>query len=134
MTPITISLIAFGCVAVGVLLGARGHSLLSEKYRSADTKEVVGLGTGLVGTTVALVLGLLIGSAKNFYDTQNSEMTEIAATAILLDRILAHYGPGVRGVPEHRNSERKPALHLVFKRCAPVSAKRLHQSIRTHWM
>jgi hypothetical protein len=93
MTPITISLIAFGCVAVGVLLGARGHSLLSEKYRSADTKEVVGLGTGLVGTTVALVLGLLIGSAKNFYDTQNSEMTEIAATAILLDRILAHYGP-----------------------------------------
>lgn len=48
---------------------------------------------GLVGTTVALVLGPLVGSAKNFYDTQNSEMTEIAATAILLDRVFGHYGP-----------------------------------------
>jgi len=93
MTPIALSSIAFGCVAVGVLLGARGYSLLPEEYRKPDTKEVVRLGTGLVGTTVALVLGLLIGSAKNFYDTQNSEITEIAAGAILLDRVLAHYGP-----------------------------------------
>jgi hypothetical protein len=93
MTPITLSLIAFGCVAVGVLLGTRGHSLLSDEHRNPDTKEVVRLGMGLVGTTVALVLGLLVGSAKNFYETQNSEMTEIAANVILLDRILAHYGP-----------------------------------------
>jgi hypothetical protein len=93
MTPLTLSLIAFGCVAVGVLLGARGHLLLPEEHRNPDTKEVVRLGMGLVGTTVALVLGLLVGSAKNFYDTQNSEMTQIAANVILLDRVLAHYGP-----------------------------------------
>jgi hypothetical protein len=97
MTPIALSLIAFGCVAVGVLLGARGYSHLSEERRSSDTKEVVRLGMGLVGTTVALVLGLLIGSAKNFYDTQNSEMTDIAATAIFLDRVLIHYGPEAKG-------------------------------------
>jgi hypothetical protein len=48
---------------------------------------------GLVGTTVALVLGLLIGSAKNFYDGQNSELTEAAANVVVLDRILVHYGP-----------------------------------------
>ena len=46
----------------------------------------------LVGTMVALVLGLLIGSSKNFYDTQNSEVTEAAANVVLLDRILVHYG------------------------------------------
>ena len=30
---------------------------------------------GLVGLTVALVLGLLVASAKGFYDTQNAENT-----------------------------------------------------------
>ena len=49
---------------------------------------------------MALVLGLLIGSAKNFYDTQNSEMTDIAATAIFLDRVLVHYGPETRDARE----------------------------------
>jgi len=48
---------------------------------------------GLVATTVALVLGLLVGSAKSFYDTQNTEVTQFAANTVLLDRILAHYGP-----------------------------------------
>jgi hypothetical protein len=48
---------------------------------------------GLVGTTVALVLGLLIASAKGFYDTQNTETIEAAANIVLLDRVLIHYGP-----------------------------------------
>jgi hypothetical protein len=48
---------------------------------------------GLVATMVALVLGLLIASAKGFYDTQNTEMTEAAANIVLLDRLLVHYGP-----------------------------------------
>ena len=48
---------------------------------------------GLVATTVALVLGLLIYSAKSFYDTQNNEVAQLAANVVLLDRVLAHYGP-----------------------------------------
>jgi len=39
------------------------------------------------------VLGLLIASAKGFYDTQNAEMTQAAANIVLLDRVLVHYGP-----------------------------------------
>jgi hypothetical protein len=60
---------------------------------SSETKDVVRLGMGLVATTVALVLGLLVASAKNFYDTQNNEVTQLAANIVLLDRVLAHYGP-----------------------------------------
>jgi hypothetical protein len=48
---------------------------------------------GLVATTVALVLGLLVASAKSFYDTQTSEVTQLSANILLLDRLLAHYGP-----------------------------------------
>ena len=41
----------------------------------------------------ALVLGLLVASAKTSYDNQSSELTEMAAKVVLLDRVLAHYGP-----------------------------------------
>jgi hypothetical protein len=44
----------------------------------------------------ALVLGLLIASAKGSYDTQRSELTQLATDVILLDRVLAHYGPETR--------------------------------------
>ena len=41
----------------------------------------------------ALVLGLLVASAKGSFDTQSAELTEMSAKVILLDRFLAHYGP-----------------------------------------
>jgi hypothetical protein len=31
--------------------------------------------------------------AKNFYDVQSNELTQMSANVILLDRVLAHYGP-----------------------------------------
>ena len=51
------------------------------------------LGMGLVATMSALVLGLLVSSAKNFYDAQNAELTDMSAKIVLMDRVLAHYGP-----------------------------------------
>jgi hypothetical protein len=41
----------------------------------------------------ALLLGLLVASAKSSYDARSSEVTQMAANVILLDRALAHYGP-----------------------------------------
>jgi hypothetical protein len=48
---------------------------------------------GLVATMAALVLGLLVASTKGAYDTQKSEVTQMAAKIVFLDRILANYGP-----------------------------------------
>jgi hypothetical protein len=48
---------------------------------------------GLIATLSALVLGLLIASAKGSYDAQSSELTQMSAKVVLLDRVLAHYGP-----------------------------------------
>jgi hypothetical protein len=46
----------------------------------------------LIATMAALVLGLLIASAKNTYDTRSNQLLQVSADIILLDRILAHYG------------------------------------------
>jgi|SRR5208283_942758 len=93
MSSLTTSVAVFGCIFGGVLVGILGRTRLPDNQQTPETKEVVRLGMGLVGTMVALVLGLLITSAKAFYETQNNELTEAAANTVLLDRILAHYGP-----------------------------------------
>jgi hypothetical protein len=92
MSSITISFVVFACVFGGVMLGIFVHSRLPNHHLDSDSKEAVRLGMGLVGTTLALVLGLLISSGKNFYDTQSSEVTQLAADVVLLDKILYHYG------------------------------------------
>jgi hypothetical protein len=93
MSSIAISLIVFGCVFGGALVGISLRAALPQHHLSADSKDVVKLGIGLVGTMAALVLGLLIASAKSSYDTQSAELTEMSSRVVVLDRILAHSGP-----------------------------------------
>src|SRR5271157_303348 len=98
MSPITITAIVFVCVFGGALLGIFIHSLLPHEHLDSDSEEAVRLGMALVGTTVALVLGLLIASGKGFYDTQSSEVTQLAADVVLLDKILNHFGPETKEI------------------------------------
>lgn len=67
--------------------------VLPEHYLDAETKDLVKLGVGLIGTMAALLLGLLVASAKSAYDARSSELTQVSANTILLDRMLARYGP-----------------------------------------
>jgi hypothetical protein len=89
MNAVALSCITFMCLSGGALLGMflPGHRL------STDEKDVIRLGTGLVGTIAALVLGLLIASAKTSYDTQSTQIKQMTANIVLLDNLLAQYGP-----------------------------------------
>ena len=93
MSSITLSLIVFACVFGGALVGLLVHSVLPQHHLTSETKDIVKLGMGLVGTMAALVLGLLVASAKGSYDAQSTEVTQLAANVALLDRVLARYGP-----------------------------------------
>ena len=93
MSSTTISLIAFACVFGGALVGIYLHAVLPQHHLAADSKDIVKLGMGLVGTMAALVLGLLVASAKGSYDAQSAELTQMSANIALLDRALALYGP-----------------------------------------
>jgi hypothetical protein len=84
-----------------------GKRALPEHHLSAESKEVLKLGMGLIATLAALVLGLLIATTKGTYDTQGSAVKELAAKVILLDRALGKYG-----------SETKPARDLLRKMVA----------------
>jgi hypothetical protein len=87
------SVIVFACVLGGMALGMFLRNRLPEQHLSGDTKDVVKLGTGLIGTIAALVLGLLIASANSTFQTQSSQIQELTADVVLLDLTLAQYGP-----------------------------------------
>jgi hypothetical protein len=109
-SPIAISLITFAFVFGGALLGIALHAILPQNHMTSDSKDVVKLGIGLVATLAALVLGLLTASAKTSFDTQNVELTEMSSRVVLLDRILAHYGPEAQ---EARSELRSSVVHTL---------------------
>jgi hypothetical protein len=88
-----VSLIIFACVVGAVLIGKAFHRLLPEDHLSADTKETVKLAMGLLATMSALLLGLLVASAKSSYDNARNQVIEMAAKVAFLDRVLTGYGP-----------------------------------------
>ena len=93
MSSIGISAIVFACVFGGAMFGVFLRAVLPEHHWNPESKDVVKLGMGLVATMCALILGLLVSSAKSYFDTQSSELTEMSSKIVMLDRLLAHYGP-----------------------------------------
>src|ERR1043165_7965294 len=93
MNATVFALVAFAAIFVAALLGMRLRAALPEHHLSEETKESVRVGVGLVATMTALLLGLLIASAKGSYDTQRTEVIQMAARIGFLDRALAIYGP-----------------------------------------
>jgi len=93
LSSIAIGCIVFACVFGGALLGTFAHRVVPAHHLSADSKDVVKLGIALIATMAALVLSLLIASAKSTYDTRSNQLLQISADIILLDRVLARYGP-----------------------------------------
>ena len=81
MSPIHLALVSLVSVFGGAALGMFLRAVLPENHLSADTKDTVKLAMGLVATMTALVLGLLVASAKGSYDTQRSQLIQMANTA-----------------------------------------------------
>src|SRR2546427_12208761 len=92
MSAIALSCIALACISGGALLGMFLRSTLAGHHLSGDAKDVVRLGTGLIGTIAALVLGLLIGSAKRSYDTQGPQIQQVTANIIRLANFFGEDG------------------------------------------
>jgi hypothetical protein len=76
----------------GATLGMFLRGRLPAEHLCKQSKEIVQLGTGLVATMAALVLGLLVASAMDTFDAQRNGVREIAGNIVLLDEALAHYG------------------------------------------
>ena len=114
MSPLAIGVIVFACVFGAAMLGLFIGDALPEHHLSQDSKDVVKLGTALIATMAALVLSLLISSAKSSFDKMDSELVENAARAISLDRVLADYGPETRELRDLLKRSYAARIELLF--------------------
>jgi hypothetical protein len=93
MSAAAVALVVASCVFGGSLLAMYAARALPDSHLSADARDVIKVGMALIATLVALVLGLMIATAKGTYDAQSAGVRQLSANVLLLDRSLAEYGP-----------------------------------------
>lgn len=122
MADLMVAAIVFGCTSGSASLGVLLQSKLPVHHLSPDTKDVVKLAMGLLATMAALVLGLMTASAKSVFDAEINEIENSAAQFIVLDRVLAHYGPEAKEIRDltRRAVERRLALTWPEDSATPV--------------
>ena len=113
-SQVLVSLIVFACVYGGAILGFAVR--IPSYQRDPDSRDVLKAATGLVGTMAALVLGLLVASAKDSYDHQKDELIRICADVSLLDRALANYGPEGAATRQRLRSAVEAGFLQLWKR------------------
>jgi hypothetical protein len=128
MSALTLSFIILGCVFGGALFGMLLRAILPEKHMSVETRDVVKLGMGLIGTMTALVLGLLIASAKGSYDAQRNGLAQMSGNVIFLDRTLARYGKDSEGAREMLRASVADMLQRTWPQENPQSGQAQEKS------
>lgn len=138
MSSIEICVVILCCLLAGALAGMGLRGIIPRHHLDSDTRDLIKLGVGLIGTMSALVLGLLVASTKGSYDTKRSELAQMAGNVIMLDRVLAHYGTEagdvraalrslIAGMLE--GSGAKSSLEQLSE-AAPVGGERIFEQIQ----
>lgn len=92
MSPFAIALVVAATLMAGASLGAFLRARLPKHHLDDETKEMVTIGIAFLSTLAALVLGLIITSAKASFDTRSEELQAAAARLVLLDINLRQLG------------------------------------------
>ena len=113
-SSVILGLISAGCIFGGVLLGLLLRSLLPDQHLHDESKDTIKLGAGMVATVSALVLGLLVASAKSNFDTTEEEITLRSAKIVFLDRVLADYGPETKATREQLRRTVAASIEMIW--------------------
>lgn len=92
MSSLAISSTVFCIVFGGALVGMAIRAVLPDRLLNESSKDIVKVAMGLIGTISALVLGLVIATAKSSYDQKSNQVRQMTARIILIDNLLVQYG------------------------------------------
>ena len=97
MNPPLAGLIVLASLFCSAMFGMRIGRILPEHHLTDQTKGVITVSTGMIGTLTAFFLGLLIAAASSSFSTKNQEVVNIGADVIEMDHLLRRYGPEAQG-------------------------------------
>lgn len=130
MNPVAIGFIVFVCVFGAVLVGLWLRRVLPEGHLNDESREVIKVVTGMIATVSAMVLGLLVASAKTSYDTINDEFRQTATQVVLIDRVLAQYGPETKPVRDVLRRAYSKTIDQIFSNDAAERARLMSSAAR----
>jgi hypothetical protein len=110
MNPALVAVLVLSVLSVAILLG---HKFPGDKLTS-ETRDTVKLAIGLIGTMTALLLGLLVSSAKGTYDAERTQVIQMTAKVAYLNRLLSLYGPGAIEVRKAFHSALEDAIRRIW--------------------
>jgi hypothetical protein len=114
-------LLSFASIVAGIVLGMTLRARFPLLRLGHDTKEVIRLGAGLLATLAAVVISLMIASAKSSYDTQDAHFRQLAAYLVETDQLLAQYGPEAVPVRKLMRQDVPAAMDRIWNEKATAS-------------
>ena len=116
----------------GALLGMWLQPRLPKDHLSKDSHETINFGIGVIATVTALVIGLMVSSAKSTYDTLNAGVVAASANIILLDQALSNYGPEAKPVREQLRALVNASLERLWPEPSTSTTEILNSLKRTN--
>lgn len=110
MNPALVGVLVLIGLSVAILLG---HKFPGDKL-TAETRDTIKLAIGLIGTMTALLLGLLVSSAKGTYDAERTQVIQMTAKVAYLNRLLSLYGPDAMDVRKAFHSALEDAIRRIW--------------------
>jgi ABC-type multidrug transport system fused ATPase/permease subunit len=86
---VAVGLLTFAMGLVGLYLKRR----LPERHMSMGSRDMIGAIMGLLSLLLALVLGILVGSAHSFFASQEAELESLGSRSLELELAFRQYGP-----------------------------------------
>jgi hypothetical protein len=120
MSAIAVSSISFASIFASGLVGMAVRRAIPANYLGSDEKEVTRLVTGLMTTMAAIVLGMLVSSAKASYDARTNEVAEISSEVVTIDRMLSRYGTETADVRVQFRALVEEGINRIWPARSPV--------------
>jgi hypothetical protein len=114
MSAPLIAFIILACMLCGMALGSYLRLVLPDAHTQADSKDILLTSAGMMATLIALIIGLLVTSAKSNYDDATSGITQSATKIITLNYYLTHYGPETKEVRELVRQSTSLAIERIW--------------------
>lgn len=98
MVAVSMTLLVLVCTFAGASAGFVLRNVLPQHHLDEQTQDLIKLTMGLIATMTALILGLVVTSAKAQFDAEDAYVKQSAANVLELDRVLARYGDETDGI------------------------------------
>ena len=114
MNSILWGVLSGACIFGGAAFGHYLGRFLPKDHLTSDARDAMKVASGMIATLVALVLGLMVASAKNTFDTINTQSVQIGSKILYMDHLLSKYGPDAKPIRDQMHDSLAAGIKRIW--------------------